>query len=338
MTALTVAVTGATGFLGSHVCDALLASGHRVRAAHRRSSDLRWLQGKPIELVCTDLADPVALDALLRGCDGLIHGAGVVMADADTYARVNVEGTRLVLEAAARADALRSFVFISSLAAGGSGTLRQPRDETMPDAPISDYGRSKCAAEAEISGRSWPFRTVSLRPPALYGPRDRSFRPLFQAAARGWTVRFGGRLKGLSLVHADDAATAAVRLLIASQAEGVYYLDDGGGLAGPADPGRRWPWGYHLDEMHKVLNGLFNRPLRAVTIPAGLLRLAAGLASPALRRTSPILHPDRRGDWTVDGWVCAAERLQQETGWRARWSLAAGLRDTLFFYRRQGWL
>ena len=338
MSSLTVAVTGATGFLGSHICDVLLASGHKVRAAHRPTSDLQWLRGKPLELVLTDLADPASLDALLAGCCAVVHGAGLVMADPDAYRRVNVEGTRLVLEAAARCGAISSFVYIGSLAAGGPGTLEEPRDESMPDAPISGYGRSKLAAEALVLGHAWPFRAVSLRPPAIYGPRDRGFLPLFRAAARGWTANLGRRLQGLSLVHGEDAATAAATLLVAPGAEGFYYLDDGGGVAGPLNPSRRWPWGYHRDEMRGVLGNMFSTRLRTVSIPTGLLQAASCLAPPRLRRTTAILHPDRVGDWACSGWVCSAARLMRDTGWRPRWDLARGLRDTLFFYRRQGWL
>lgn len=338
MTALTVAVTGATGFLGSHICDRLAAAGHQVRAAHRASSDLRWLQDKPLAPILTDLADPASLEVLFDGCHGVIHCAGVVMADPATYQRVNVEGTRLALEAAARSGTVQSFVFISSLAAGGPGALTRPRDETMPDEPISGYGRSKSAAERLLNARPWPFRTVSLRPPALYGPRERSFLPLLRAAAAGWTAGFGRRLRGLSLVHGQDAAAAAVILLIASHASGFYYLDDGGDAAAAGDPSRLWVWGYDREELRRALAGLFDRRVRMLPVPLGLLKLAAHMAPAQVRRTSAMLHPDRRQDWAVDGWVCAAGRLQRETGWQPDWNLAAGLRDTLSFYRRQGWL
>ncbi len=338
MSAPAIAVTGATGFLGSHICDELLAAGCRVRAAHRPASDLRWLRDRPIELIQTDLADPASVARLCDGCAGVIHAAGVVMSDPATYQRVNVESTRLVLEAAARNGAIRTFVYISSLAAGGPGSLQAPRDESMPDAPISGYGRSKLAAERLLHENSWPFRGVSLRPPALYGPRDRGFRPLLRAAARGWTAGFGRRLQGLSLVHGQDAAAAAVALLVAPEANGTYYLDDGSGPDEPRDPNRRWAWGYHLDELRDVLGNLFNRRVRTLSVPPGLLDLAAALATPRQRHGSAVLHPDRRADMSVAGWVCAAARLRRDTSWRPRWDLQSGLRDTLFFYRRQGWL
>jgi nucleoside-diphosphate-sugar epimerase len=338
MTPLRVAVTGATGFLGSHICDELVATGHRVRAAHRPSSSLRWLQDKPLKPVLVDLADPESLESFLDGCQAVVHCAGVVMADPATYEKVNVASTRLLLEAATRVGTVDTFVLISSLAAGGPGTLAAPRDETMPDAPISEYGRSKRRAEGLLFGGKWPFRTVSLRPPSLYGPRDHEFRPLLRLACRGWTARFGNALQGLSLVHGMDAATATTALLVASQATGVYYLDDGSGPDGLREPNRRWPWGYHLDEFYRVLNGLFIKPVRTLRIPLGMLGVASFLAPPRQRQKAALLHPDRRRDLTVPGWVCTAAKLRQDTGWTPQWELARGLRNTLDFYRRSGWL
>ena len=365
-------MTGATGFLGSHVCDVLLAAGSRVRAAHRPTSNQHWLHGKDLETVEVDLADPASLDRFLDGCTGVIHCAGVVMADEATYRRVNVEGTRLMLEAASRAGTVDAFVLISSMAAGGPAAvvdqvattlmgpiggflaiigviilpisaggpagLDAPRDETMPDAPITGYGRSKHAAEALLREANWPMRTVSLRPPSLYGPRDRGFGPLLRAGARGWTGRFGRRMQGLSLVHGADAAAAAVALLATGTATGFYYVDDGAGHHGPSHPGRRWPWGYDFDEVRSVLTVLFARTVRSLAIPLGPVRLVSRLAPARVRNSSPVLNPDRIRDLDVAGWVCAADRLRRDTGWRPRHDLASGLRDTLDFYRRRGWL
>lgn len=332
-----IAVTGASGFLGSHVCDVLLQAGAAVRAGHRASSDLHWLRNKDLTPVAADFDVPDQVDGLVAGCRGVVHCAGVVMADPATYQHVNVVGTRAVLEAAARAGTVDTVVLISSLAAGGPAGLDAPRHEGMPDAPISGYGRSKLAAEALLQ-HPWPFRTVVLRPPSLYGPRDREFGPLLRAAARGWTARFGQTMSGLSLVHGLDAATAAVALLTTPATGGIYYVDDGPGPDGPRDPGRRWPWGYDWNELQASLRQLYGRPVQRVDIPVGLLRLASRLVGARRRGSSPVLNPDRIADLDTVGWVCAATRLRRDTGWQPGFDLASGLRDTLDFYRRRGWM
>lgn len=332
-----VAVTGASGFLGSHICDVLAERGRGVRAGHRATSSMRWLAGKPFEPVEVDLDRPASVDTLLSNCHAVIHCAGVVMADDETYQHVNVDGTRALLEAAARSGRVTTVVFISSLAAGGPAGLDHPRDETSPDEPITGYGRSKLAAE-ELLQADWPFRTVVLRPPSLYGPRDRAFGPLLRAAKRGWTARFGSHMQGLSLVHGRDAATAAVALLDTPGITGVYYLDDGPGPSGPRDPGRHWVWGYDWDELRTVLARLYGRSVSRADVPFWLLRLASRLAGPDRRDSSPLLHPDRLLDLDTDGWVCTAGRLRRDTTWRPAFDLASGLRDTLVFYRRRGWL
>jgi nucleoside-diphosphate-sugar epimerase len=331
------AVTGANGFLGSHVCDVLAERGWRARAGHRAGSDVRWLAGGAATPVIMDLQDAASLDALFDGCDGVVHCAGALVADEDVYRRVNVNGTRAVAEAAARAG-VRRLVYVSSLAAGGPAGPDAPRNESHPDQPISGYGRSKLAAEHVLRDGAWPFETLCLRPPALYGPRDREFLPMFRAARLGWTARFGTRLNGLSMVHGRDAATAAVTLLEHPAATGVYYVDDGPGHVGPTDPGRLCTSGYRWNELRRTLAAIFQRQVRELLVPLAGLRLAGMMLSAHRRRTSTLLNPDRVDDLDTDGWVCDASRLRRDTGWQPEFDLVTGLRDTVTFMRLQGWL
>ncbi len=329
-----IAVTGGTGFLGSHVCDGLLAAGHRVRTSARSSSDRRWLRDKPIEILTCNLDDPATIDALLAGCEGVIHCAGAIAAPSETvYQRVNVGLTRALLEGSARAGGVGAFVLISSLAAAGPAGPEAPRTEEMPCAPITAYGRSKRDAEALVDGGAWPFRTAILRPPALYGPRDREFLPLFKAARLGWTGRLGRQLRGLSLVEGTDCAAAALALLATPSATGPYFVDDGPGEA----LGSSYPWGHSWEEIFAALDTVWRRRLHRAQIPLAPLRLLASLRLPG-PAPSPMLHPDRLRDLAVAGWVCSAARLRHDTGWRPRHDLAGGFQATRDFLTREGWL
>ncbi|MFO7608975.1 MAG: NAD-dependent epimerase/dehydratase family protein [Candidatus Krumholzibacteriia bacterium] len=323
----TIALTGATGFLGSHIADALLAGGWAVRASVRPASSLRWLEGKPVRTVTVDLADPADCARLLDGTAGLIHCAGVVAArDEAGFHRGNVATTAALLEAAAAVwteplpDPAPAFVLISSLAAHGPAPLGRPAVETDPAAPLSAYGRSKREAERLVATAPGLFRRAVLRPPALYGPRDREFLPLLRLAARGWTVRLGS-LEGLSLVDGRDAAAAAVALLATPAAEGVFFVDDG-------------QRGYGFAALADALGQALGRRVRLATLPLWPLRLGTRL----LPRASAVLTSDRAHDLEQPGWVCDGRRLEAVTGFRPQRRAARGLTETVAFARQAGWL
>lgn len=325
-----IALTGATGFLGSHIADILLDRGYRVRASIRATSSLRWLEGKPVETVPVDLTDPAGCREFLDQTVGLIHCAGVVSAPTEEiYRNANVTSTACLLEAAASAwadpEETAAFVLISSLAAHGPASLDQPAVETDPCKPITAYGRSKLAAEQLLDDRPLGFRTAILRPPSLYGPRDAEFLPLIQMARRGWTGRIGRRLNGLSLVHGRDAAEAAVALLETRSATGPFFVDDG-------------RTGYDWAALAEALGQMAGRKIRTVPVPVGLLKLGALLAGRNRANRSPVLNRDRIRDLEVEGWVCNGRRLVETTRFEARWDAASGFTDTLDFYLKENWL
>ena len=325
-----IALTGATGFLGSHIADTLLARGYRVRAAVRATSNLRWLVNKPLETMEIDLTEPDGCRRFLDGTGGLIHCAGVVNAPSqEIYQRGNVTTTNTLLEAAAnrwldRQDTA-AFVLISSLAAHGPASLDQPAVETDACLPITAYGRSKLAAEKLLDVGDWPFRTAILRPPALYGPRDREFLSLFSLARRGWTGRIGRSLTGLSLVHGSDAAAAAVDLLETPAAVGPYFVDDG-------------QTGYGWDALAAALGQMAGRKVSVLPIPLGLLKFFSWIIGSRRASRSVVMNRDRIRDLESCGWVCRGDKLTAATGFRARYTAKAGFADTLDFYLKEGWL
>ena len=325
--ALTIALTGGTGFLGSHIADALLAAGHQVRVAVRATSNLQWLASKNLEITTVDLNDHESCVAFLRGTSGLVHCAGVVAGpDEASYQDGNVLPTKILVDAARICgDAAFTFLLISSLAAHGPAALDRPAVEDDPCRPITAYGRSKRDAEKLLLGADVPYRRVILRPPSLYGPRDREFLPLLKAATRGWTVRLGTRMSGLSLVDGRDAARATVMLLENREVAGVYFVSDR-------------QVGYDWDEMQAALGTAAGRTVRRIAVPLGALRVAASLTGLLGNEASLLLNPDRMRDIDTDGWVCDGSRLTRDTGFMARRTAATGFAETLEFYRKQGWL
>lgn len=311
-------VTGATGFVGSHVTEALLEAGHDTACTVRASSDLRWIEGLDVSTVPGDLRRPGELDAALEGVGTVVHAAGATAAGrADLYREVNVLGTeRLARRAAARG--VERFVFVSSLAARG------------PDGapgPASPYGRSKREAEDrldEIAGGS-EMEAVVLRPAGVYGPRDTDVLLLFWFAARGWLPAppGGGPLQP---VYARDVAHAVVR---ACEAEAGF---------GPHPVAERDSYGW--SEVRALLEEAVGRRVRRVPVPGPLLELAGATAEVVGRLAGRTPEFDRRRarDLSRHTWTCDPRPTEEALGWRAETPLAEGMRKTVAWYRREDWL
>ena len=299
-----LAITGGTGFVGSHLINAALAAGHRVSALTRRPqrprAGISWVPG--------DLGDRAALGQLVDGADAVIHVAGLLSAkDVAAFDEANVAGTRAML-AAAGAAGIGRFVFVSSLAA------REPA--------LSMYGASKARAEAvvEQSGLDWSI----VRPPAVYGPGDRETLELFKMARLGvMLMPPEGRL---SLIHAHDL----VRLLLA--------------LAGPAAPSRLTiepddghPGGWTHKSFAAALGKALGRKPLVLSAPAPMLHLAAR-ADRLLRGAKAKLTPDRAAYFSHRDWLVDPSKAAPGDMWAPQIPTGQGLADTADWYRRSGWL
>ncbi len=186
-------VTGASGFIGSHVVESLLAHGWRVRCLVRKASVLRWIPTDDVTLINGDVR--VAgedLDRAVRNVSVVFHLAGLTSAANDVeYIASNVEGTRNVVDAMRRSAADALLVFASSLAAAGPAQ-RRPVNETDDPSPVSAYGRSKLTAERIVTSSGIEYMTI--RPPAVTVHETRTFLPL-----SGWLTAGSSyvlRLKG----------------------------------------------------------------------------------------------------------------------------------------------
>lgn len=191
-----VLVTGANGFVGSHLVEALLAKGYRVRCMVRRTSDLTFIQHLPVEWAYSDLGDSAAgdLQEACRDVDAICHCAALTRAlKEETLHRVNSQGTVALARAGIEANLnLRRFVHVSSQAAAGpSQGPDDILDESRPRQPITWYGRSKCAAErALLDMADWLPLTI-VRPAPVFGPRDRDFFTYFELVKWGLNLQLG---------------------------------------------------------------------------------------------------------------------------------------------------
>ncbi len=302
-----LAITGATGFVGSAVLDAALAEGHKVRALARRDQPAR----DGVEWVRGDLADGAALAALVAGTDAVIHVAGLTNTpDPAEFAVANVTGTANVIAAMKDASCKR-LVFVSSLSA------RQPG--------LSAYGASKAEAEAlvEASGLDW----TTVRPPGVYGPRDIDYLDMFRTAKWGFVPLPPGGAS--SIIHADDLAALLVALAATNAAptkKKVYEPDDG----------REGGWS-HKELAAAIGRAMGKRSVFAPHLPRAVLDLAA-VADRIARGDGAKLTVDRVGYMCHPNWVSRFDRKPPPGLWQPRISGEEGLKATAEWYRREGWL
>ncbi len=325
---LRVAITGATGFLGGALARALAGEGAEIRALRRASSAPDALSGLGVHWLEGDVTDRRAVDELVRGAGWVIHAAGRLgeanVPEAD-FRRVNVEGTRVVLEAALAAAPAPRVLHLSSPGVLGP-TPRAPAPEDAPMRPGNPYERSKAEAEAlalDFAARG--VQVVVARPGFVYGPGDRHVLGLFRAVARGRFFTIAGGRALTQPTHVDDAAAGMLACLRRGRPGRTYHI------VGP----RAVTFRELVDTLAEALE--VPRPRLDLPRPlawAGAVGLEA--LGRALGRRPPL---SRTGvDFFSADRVFDASRARDELGFTASRDIAEGVPATVAWYRARGWL
>ena len=323
-------LTGASGFLGSHIAEQLVAQGHQVRCLVRRSSKTDLLKTLGVEFAEGAVDQPATLGPAVRGVDAVIHSAGVVKArSAAEFDQINHQGTRALLDAAvAEAPGLQRFVHIGSLAAFGPSPDGVPRAGDDDPRPVTEYGRSKLAAERAVLAYREKLPVVVLRPAAIYGPRDTEMYAFFQMVASRVVLRLGKGTETVSVVYGPDCAAAAVRALTADVPSGsAYFVDDGR------------PW--HYDEMVQVLERATERKvIFRASVPMPIVRSLAYFSEQygRIAGKAMMFTRDKCNDLEALHQVCDSARSRAELGWTPSVTFAEGAPITARWYRAQGML
>jgi len=316
-----VLVTGANGFIGSHLCERLAGDGYEVRAMVRRTSNRQWLAGLPLELCFADLEDEGSLRAAVEGVEVVFHSAAVVRTkQGRDFLRVNYEGTRRLAEAGVRAGVRRMVLFSSLAAVGPMPRGAVVSGEREPE-PVSDYGRAKLAAERALMELKEKMEVVILRFPAVYGPRDRDGLLLWRMFQQGFVPVLGGTF---SLVYVRDAVKAAVLAGTKPVVSGACYSITDGGC-------------YSYPMLAQVWQEVTGRRVVCLRVPKFFVSLAAR-ANNWLAREGTIFNPDKVRELCQENWVCFDERVGKELGFSPDYDLKQGVKETLNWYREKGWL
>lgn len=325
-----VLLTGANGFVGSHVLDSLRARGIATAVLLRPTSNRRFIEAQlpSVEVCIGSIDDSQSLGAALRDVTHVIHCAGCTKAlrRSDFYG-INQLGTRNVVESVnQQSGRVQRLVHISSLAAGRPAVPDKPAREDDPPNPISDYGRSKLAGEHEVRS-ACKSDFVILRPPAVYGPRDGEFLRLFKAVNAHLLPRLGGGRQALSFVFVKDLAEAAVTCLTHPAAAGeTFYV---------ASPEVQTAISM-ADEIAAQMK-TWAVPLPLPTAALWPLCLLQEAVSRLIRRPN-VLSLQKYAELSAAGWVCDPARLRQELDFTCTTTLKSGIASTLVWYRQQGWL
>jgi nucleoside-diphosphate-sugar epimerase len=305
-------VTGANGFLGSHLCDELVRRSWEVRALVRRTSDTRWVN-PAAKIVYGDVTEPESLTSAASEVEYIFHTAGLTRArTAAEFMAVNCGGTRRLLEAVAPSRILKRFVHFSSIAARGASNDGKP---------VSDYGLSKLAAEQVVSEYAVRLPAVILRLPAIYGPRDKLLMPLLRMIKAG----FWPNLKTtLSVCYVTNAVTAATMLAeCVNPRSRTYTVCDGDA--------------YPFEEWARAAGEILGRSTVGFPAPPWLLNLVGWLCE-VFTPSAPTFNRGKAREFACPDWSCSNQALEEDTGFKPPYGLKTALRLTIDWYQEQKWL
>ncbi len=334
-----ILITGGTGFIGSHLVEAVCARGERLRCLIRRDSSKRHPFVFPgeaeteAELVFGDLVSGEGLSTALAGADIVIHLAGVTKAlsKSEFYlgnarATENLARAVSVLRTAGRAVRL---VYVSSLAAVGPSTDGKPVSEDDEPHPITHYGTSKLEGERIV--RALVPDAVIVRPAVVYGPRDTDVLEMFRSISKGIMLEISGGERWFQAIYVKDLADGLLAAACAPQAAGrAYFLAHAKAVS----------WSELSSAAARVLLKKARKRARVLRIPAPLAYAVGGLAEVYSRLTGTpgILSREKVKEAQCRHWTCDTRRAALELGFEGQTPLELGLAQTLAWYKEAGWL
>lgn len=328
-------ITGSNGFIGTMLQAKLLEMGAEVRCLVRSESGAR----KPakestnsITQYAINYADPESLihSGALNDAEYLFHVAGVTKhLNLDGFRRGNVVPTKHLVQALTSLQTpLKRFVLISSQAAAGpakSATI--PVLEANDPAPIEDYGLSKLEAENVLRGQALPFSYTTIRPAAVYGPKDVDFLALFKQLKNGLGIYPGNRNSFVSTIYVTDLVDGIINAAMHENTKNqTYFLTK--------DIAVTW------HQIYSLIADLWGSTLREINLPFGIISIAGSLGDIYSKITGKItVLNSKKIDLAKPAyWVCSSEKAQKDFGFDPQTTLSGGLRKTFNWYKEAGWL
>lgn len=322
-------VTGGSGFVGSHLVDKLLKENFHVRCLVRKTSSLKWIEGKGVEIIECALTDKAGLKSAFKDAEYIYHVAGVVKSKTPQgYFDGNVETTRAMLEAAlGYKDTIKRFLIVSSQTATGPSLDGIPVTEDTTCSPITSYGKSKLAEE-ELAKTYFDRLPVTItRAPAVYGDRDTEIFIFFNTFSKGLMTTIGFDKKVVSLIHVVDLVDGIYLASVSERAKNQLYF---------VSSEKYYTW----DDVGEVCNKVFNKKPIKVKVPHFIVYFIAAIAQFfAMFSSKPAtLNIEKARDITRKAWICDTSKAKRDFGFKQNLSLEDGIKRTVNWYKEMKWL
>jgi nucleoside-diphosphate-sugar epimerase len=323
-----VLITGASGFVGFHLIEEAISLGFEVFAAVRPSSDLEHLKHFNIKYTYLNYNDVDALrnDIISNQYNYIIHASGTTKAKTlSAYNRVNADFTKN-LALASVGTQVEKFVFVSSLAAVGPiDNLNKEIVDRQIQKPVTSYGESKLLAEkylAEISSLSY----VTIRPTAVYGPREKDIFILFNSVNKGLEPYIGDFDQKLSFIYVKDLVKVIFSAMESIHTNRSYNVSDG--------------LSYDRYALALISKKILNKKTLKFHLPLPIVKVLASTLDFLYTRSSktPALNKEKLAELTAVNWVCNIDQAKLDLNYQPAFNLERGLAETLAWYKHNHWL
>ncbi|MDI6889901.1 MAG: NAD(P)-dependent oxidoreductase [Thermodesulfovibrionales bacterium] len=316
-------VTGATGFIGSHLCEELVRRGYEVTCLVRETSNLKWVEDIALKFITGDCESVESLLDAVVGFDHVFHLAGLTKAcSEDDFFCVNAKGTENLIKAVAKKNPkLKRFVYLSSLAAAGPSMNGSPLREDSEPRPVSSYGRSKLEGEKAVLRYKGSIPVTILRASAVYGPRDRDLFIFFKMLKKGIFPHWGKCY--YSLLYVDDLIQGVVLAAENRRAEGeIYFLSDSKF--------------YTNEEIATEISSALDAKVIRLRVPRFIMPFFAYIGERIDRHG--IINRDKMNELSHSHWICDTKKAREELGFIPRVGIKEGIKWTADWYRIHRWL
>ncbi len=316
-------VTGATGFIGSHLVSGLISEGFDVSCLVRSNSNLKCLEGLNVRLVKGDCTDEAFLSDAVKDVDYVFHLAGLTKAGCENdYYAANVKGTENVVNAIIKHNPdIKRLLYLSSLAAAGPSYDGNPLKEDCEPRPVSVYGNSKLQGERIVYSHRDKLPVTIIRPPAVYGPRDKDMLIFFKMVKSG-VIPYWGKCY-YSFIYVDDLINGIILSTLSDEAKGeIFFMSDGDI--------------YSSDDIIDSIAEALQKKAVKLNIP-GFIMPVLGFISEKIKGVN-IINTDKIKELKHSYWVCDSKKAVTMLNFKAKTKIKEGTRWTADWYRIHQWL